>query len=49
VQLTTRRCGEKALGKEKGCLKFLYVALARPSQHSRAQVLVLVDSLLLSS
>jgi hypothetical protein len=53
VRLTTRRCGDKAPVKEKGYLKFLYVALARPLQHSRGQiirtVLVLLGSLLLSS
>jgi hypothetical protein len=51
--LTTSRRGDKAPIKEKGCLKFLYAALARPSQHSRGQVirtvLVLLDSILLSS
>ena len=53
MRLTTRRCGDKAPVKEKGCLKFLYVALARPSQHSLGQtirtVLVLLDILLLSN
>ena len=53
MRLTTRRCGDKAPVKEKGCLKFLYVALARPPQHSRGQmirtVLVLLDILLLST
>jgi len=53
VRLTTRRYGDKAPVKEKGCLKFLYAALAPPSQHSHGQmirtVLVLLDSLLRSS